>query len=425
VGHLLQKAAAVAAAVNSGFPEWIESTMAPLPTTESADGDPRQRLSEKNASEKNDEHFMREAIELAKLGIGAVEPNPMVGCVLVRDGRVLGKGYHQKFGGLHAEVEALRSLDSPEQAHGATAYVSLEPCCHHGKTPPCSQALIDAGLARVVVAMADPFPKVDGGGLRLLNSAGIETTVGVLGDAAEDLNAPYLKQIRTGRPWVIAKWAMTIDGRIATTVGQSQWITGMQARDEVHKLRSRVDGVAVGMGTVLADDPMLTARLHDPDLLHQRVAERIVFCQHRLPSLNSKLMQTANQTPLTLVVGPEVPSSQAAALKAAGANLVPVGSRDSTAMVSEALQIFGQQQMTNLMLEGGAGLLASFFSADQIDECHVYLGAKLFGGQAAKGPVGGVGIEQVTEALSFRLASIEPLGNDLRAVYRRDICESE
>ena len=399
--------------------------MTPLPTTGSAGGDPRQPLSEQNASEKNDERFMREAIQLASLGIGVVEPNPMVGCVLVRDGRVLGKGHHQKFGGPHAEVEALRSLIAPEQARGATAYVSLEPCCHHGKTPPCSQALIDAGVARVVVAMADPFPKVDGGGLRLLQAAGIETRLGVLGGVAEELNAPYLKRLRTGRPWVIAKWAMTMDGKIATSGGQSQWITGHQARNEVHKLRSRVDGVAVGMGTVLADDPMLTARVQGPDRLHQRVAARIVFCQHRLPALHSKLMRSVGEIPLTLVIGPEVPSAQVAALKAAGASLVSVSSCDSTEMVREALSLLGQQSMTNLMLEGGSELLASFLSADQIDECHVYLGAKLFGGQTAKGPIGGVGIDQITEALSFHLASIEPFGDDIRVVYRRDITKSE
>ena len=171
---------------------------------------------------------------------------------MVRDGQVVGQGYHQKFGGPHAEVQALRSLDSLQQAKGVTAYVSLEPCCHHGKTPPCAQALVDAGVARVVVAMTDPFPKVAGGGLSFLQSAGVNTTVGLMQTEAEELNAPYLKLVRDGRPWVIAKWAMTMDGRIATVSGQSQWITGQQARNEVHRLRSRVDGIAVGMGTVVA-----------------------------------------------------------------------------------------------------------------------------------------------------------------------------
>ncbi len=205
----------------------------------------------------------------------------MVGCVIVRDGTVVGQGYHRQFGGPHAEIEALNSLAAASDAKGATAYVTLEPCCHHGKTPPCSEALISAGLTHVVVAMADPFAKVDGGGLRQLRDAGIETTVGVLSEKAEFLNAPYLKKVLTGKPWVIAKWAMTMDGRIATVSGQSQWITGQASRAEVHRLRGRTDAIAVGMGTVEADDPMLTARPPGP-----RIATRIVFCRHRLPSID-------------------------------------------------------------------------------------------------------------------------------------------
>ena len=271
--------------------------------------------------------------------------------------------------------------------------------------------------------MLDPFPKVQGGGMRSLQSAGIKTSIGVLRGEAEELNAPYLKRVRTGRPWVIAKWAMTLDGRIATSTGQSQWITGPQSRQEVHKLRARVDGVAVGMGTVLADDPMLTARLKNPECL-QRVAKRIVFCQHRLPSQDSKLVQSAGDIPLTLVAGPEVSSTHLKALKAAGADWVSVASRDATEMIGQALDALGQQSMTNLMLEGGAELLASFLAADQIDECHLYLGGKLFGGRTAQGPIGGLGIDQISDALLFRLASVDSFGDDIRAVYRRELAQS-
>jgi len=398
--------------------------MPDLPTPEPTDGDPGRLLKNENAVDDKDQHFMGMAIQMAKLGAGAVEPNPMVGCVLVRDGLVVGKGYHRKFGGPHAEVEALRSLESPEQASGVTAYVSLEPCCHYGKTPPCAQVLVDAGVSRVVVAMADPFPKVAGGGLSLLQSAGVETTVGVMQAEAEELNAPYLKLVRDGRPWVIAKWAMTMDGRIATASGQSQWITGPRARDQVHRLRARVDGIAVGMGTVLADDPMLTARVKNDHFdASLPVTGRFVFCQHRLPSVESKLVRSARDVPVTLVVGPEVESEHLAELEAAGVESIFLASTESTEMVIEALQLLGQQRMTNLMLEGGAELLASFFAADRIDECHVYLGPKLFGGQAAKGPIAGVGIDRIGDALQFRLVSSEPFGNDLRAVYRRVICE--
>ena len=413
--------AAVQAVASFGFQEWIELSMPDLPKPESTDGDPSRLLKNGHAVNEKDHHFMGMAIQLAKHGLGAVEPNPMVGCVLVRDGLVIGKGYHQKFGGPHAEVEALRSLESPKQASGVTAYVSLEPCCHHGKTPPCAQALIDAGVSRVVVAMADPFPKVSGGGLSLLRSEGVEITVGVMQEEAEELNAPYLKRVRDGRPWVIAKWAMTMDGRIATASGQSQWITGEQARAEVHRLRARVDGIAVGMGTVVADDPMLTARIpHDPPSSSlSQPAGRFVFCRHRLPSVEAKLVRSARDVPVTLCVGPEIDSADLSQFEQLGVQVVSLQSQESSGMVSEMLQHLGQMQMTNLMLEGGAELLASFFAADQIDECHVYLGPKLFGGEAAKGPIGGVGIEKMADALQFRLTSLDPFGSDFRAIYRR------
>ncbi len=363
-----------------------------------------------------DEHFMRLALELAERGRGSVEPNPMVGCVIVRDGTVIGQGYHHQFGGPHAEVDALNSLTDASDAKGATAYVTLEPCCHHGKTPPCSDALISAGLARVVAAMADPFAKVDGGGLRQLSDAGIETTVGVLGEDAEFLNAPYLKKIRSGKPWVIAKWAMTMDGRIATVNGQSKWITGQASRAEVHRLRGRVDAIAVGMGTVEADDPMLTARPPGP-----RVAIRIVFCRHRLPAIDSKLIQTANEFPLMLIVGQQINAANLRSLKSLesqGAVIVDAKTDDPTNMIETALDTLGGQGITNLMLEGGGELLASFFAANQIDECHVYIGAKAFGGIRAPGPIGGPGLENINDAWSFRLVSVNQFDDDLRVVYR-------
>ncbi|MGI9472573.1 MAG: bifunctional diaminohydroxyphosphoribosylaminopyrimidine deaminase/5-amino-6-(5-phosphoribosylamino)uracil reductase RibD [Rubripirellula sp.] len=371
-----------------------------------------------NVSEETDQGFMREALDLAALGEGFVEPNPMVGCVLVRDGLLIGRGYHRSFGGPHAEVEALRSLADGDTARGATAYVTLEPCCHYGKTPPCSRALIDAGVRRVVVAMRDPFPSVDGGGLRELQEAGIETTVGVLCHEAESLNAPYRKRLDSGRPWVIAKWAMTLDGRIATAGGQSQWITGADSRAEVHRLRGRVDAVAVGMGTVDGDDPSLTARSEEPGFRPPRVATRAVFCRHRVPEANSKLVQSAGETPLTLVVGPEVTSKQRAAMRLAGASLIETETADPKQMVADALEVWGQDGMTNLMVEGGAELLASFFAAGEVDECHVYIGAKVFGGQSAMGPIGGSGVRNMADAWAFELTSLQQFGVDIRAVYR-------
>src|SRR5262249_11759950 len=208
-----------------------------------------------------DHDYMTRALELAARGRGAVEPNPLVGAVVVRDGTIVGEGWHEKFGQAHAEVNALNRAG--EKARGATLYVTLEPCCHFGKTPPCTEAVIRSGVRRVVVAMLDPFPQVAGQGASRLREAGIAVEVGVgeAGDfAARRLNAPYLKRLRTGRPWVHAKWAMTLDGKIATRTGQSKWITGEAARARVHELRGRMDAIIVGRGTLVADDPLLTAR---------------------------------------------------------------------------------------------------------------------------------------------------------------------
>ncbi len=355
---------------------------------------------------------MQSALDLARRGRGRVEPNPMVGCVIVRDGGIIGRGHHNQFGGPHAEVTSLESLESHADAKGATAYVTLEPCCHFGKTPPCSDALIGSGIARVVVAMEDPFEQVSGGGIAKLREAGIEVVVGVLGEAARRLNAPFLKRVRTGRPWVIAKWAMTMDGRIATVSGESQWITGETSRTAVHRLRGRVDAIGVGMGTVIADDPMLNARPAGP-----RVATRIVFCRHRLPSLQSKLVRSAGEYPLTLFVGPETASEQLAALETAGVEVIRTDADSSTA-IDETLEHLAKNGATNLLLEGGAEIFGSFFSARQIDECHVFVGAKVFGSSAAPGPIGGAGVGQISQAWSFELQKVDRFDDDIRLIYR-------
>jgi len=365
----------------------------------------------------SDDSYMRIALDLARGGEGYVEPNPMVGCVIVRDGTIVGEGFHRRFGGPHAEIEALRSLSSIDQANGATVYITLEPCCHHGKTPPCAGALIDAGVERVVVAMKDPSAKVDGGGLQQVADAGIDVTVGVLQPEARQLCAPYLKRTQTGLPWVIAKWAMTIDGKVATSTGQSQWITSPIARRQVHQLRSRVDAIVTGMGTVVADNPTLNARLGSEQ--PRRVAVRVVFCRHRLPALESRLIQTAESVPVFLIAGSSLDDQQLATHRRAGVDAVIVDTDDPVQLVNEGLEILGQRGMTNVMLEAGPQLLASFFSADQIDECHVYIGGKLFGGDAAPGPIGGRGIDQIANAINMQVRSFAQHGSDLLAVYRR------
>ncbi|QEG00905.1 Riboflavin biosynthesis protein RibD [Stieleria maiorica] len=369
---------------------------------------------------------MRLALELAIGGQGHVEPNPMVGCVLVKDGSCIGRGYHQSFGGPHAEVNALRSLGTPSEAAGATAYVTLEPCCHHGKTPPCSAALIQAGVARVVVAMRDPFPKVDGGGIRQLRDAGIDVTSDVLKDDAKTLLAPYLKRVQTGVPWVIAKWAMTADGRIATVARQSQWISGPESRRHVHRLRGRVDAIVAGMGTVLADDPMLNARATAADgaeSLAPRVAKRVVICRRRLPSRRSKLIRTANEIPTWLFASPRVDPVELASLQQCGAVVFPLDGDDSQAMVRQMLALLGDQDMTNVMIEGGAELLGGFWDPRTgeclVDEFHVYIGAKLFGGVSAPGPIAGEGLGPIELATKLTLHGVDRFADDVRLIYRR------
>lgn len=381
-----------------------------------------------------DEHCMDRALTLAKKGEGLVEPNPMVGCVLAKAGEIIGEGFHEQFGGPHAEVNALSSVSSTQSASQSTAYVTLEPCCHHGKTPPCTEALIQAGVQRVVIATEDPFPKVSGGGIQQLRDQGVDVQVGVCQDRAIELLAPYLKRIRTGAPWTIAKWAMTIDGRIATNTGESQWITGEDSRASVHQLRSRVDAILTGMGTVQSDDPLLTARLSDREgnpLEPKRIATRVVLCRSRVPSTESRLVRSAREIPLLLAIGESILDPQVQPLVDAGAEVFRCGGDDSTFMVTSLLNHLGKRQTTNVMIEGGSQILGSFFpgaSHDStsalpgnclIDEVHIYIGPKLFGGTNAPGPLGGPGIERILDSPEFLLKHHETFGNDLHAVYRK------
>jgi len=359
--------------------------------------------------------WMNRALELAALGRGRVEPNPMVGCVIVRDGERIGEGYHHRLGGPHAEIDALNQIGDPDRVRGATAYVTLEPCCHTGKTPPCTRALIGAGIARVVVAIRDPFPLVDGGGVAELRAAGIHVDVGVCEAAATDLLAAYLKRVCYGRPWVIAKWAMTLDGRIATATGDSQWISGPLSRGEVHRLRGLVDGIAVGGGTAAADDPTLTARPPGP-----RTATRIVLADRRLPSVDSRLVRTIDQARLLIAVPEHVPRELTEPLLKAGAEIFVGRGSDRVELADELLRELGtNRQMTQLLVEGGAGVLGSFFAAGQIDEIHTYIGPKVIGGQAAPGPVGDPGWGRLAESPDWEVTDFRRLDDDIRIVARR------
>jgi len=357
----------------------------------------------------DDSNMMLRALGLARRGQGFVEPNPMVGCVIAAGEEVVGEGWHQQFGGPHAEVAALSAAG--ERAKGATMYVTLEPCCHQGKTPPCTDAIIAAGITRVVTAMRDPFPQVAGGGLKRLAAVGIDVELGLHEGEAQELNAPYSKLLSTGRPWIIAKWAMTLDGKIATRSGYSKWISGEAAQQISHQLRSRVDAIMIGRKTAQLDDPLLTARPEGDS--PARVATRVILdSMAGLPSF-SQLVRTAGKNPTLVVAGPEAPDKELRRLTAAGCEVLPFAATSRYERLIELLDELGRRRMTNVLVEGGSNLLGSLFDARQIDEAHVFIAPKLFGGVRARSPIRGAGVEQVAEALALDHPRIQSVGDDL------------
>lgn len=356
----------------------------------------------------SEEAAMRRALDLAARGLGKVEPNPMVGAVIVDpSGKVLGEGWHREYGGPHAEVHALAAAG--EAARGAVLYVTLEPCCHFGKTPPCSRAVIAAGIRKVVIAATDPAPHVNGGGIRELRAAGIEVEIGLLGNEGRQLIAPFVHLTTLGRPWFVAKWAMTLDGKIATHTGHSQWITNESSRSVVHQLRGRMDGVLVGIGTALADDPQLTARPAGP-----RVATRIVVDSRATLPVNSKLVQTARELPVLVFVSSRAPVERCDALREAAVDVVVINeTSDGVLNLVEISAELGRRRMTNVLIEGGGKLLGSFFDQNLIDEVHAFVAPKLVGGERAASPVEGIGLKVVPENASLIETNVELLNGDI------------
>ena len=369
--------------------------------------------------------FMRQALDLAALGEGCVEPNPMVGCVIVADGEVLGFGYHRRFGGPHAEREALADVERHGHIHRlptATAYVTLEPCCHHGKTPPCTDALLQARLSRVVVAMLDPFEQVAGQGVAQLSAAGIRVDVGALQAEAMALNAPYLKRLRYQRPWIIGKWAMSLDGKTATRTGHSQWISGEASRELVHEVRGRVDAILVGSGTALTDDPNLTARAKQPPA---RTAWRVVIDSKLQLSQNSQLVSTADRYPTLLWCGPNASPQKMQELRQMGCLVEQSTAPDSNQRFEHLLEyLTAQHRATNVLVEGGGRLLGSLLDIGQLDETLAFVAPQLIGGTDAYPAMAGMGLKQVGDGP--RLASLEHriLGNDVLIRCRWDWSKS-
>lgn len=352
---------------------------------------------------------MLRALELAERGRGFVEPNPMVGCVIVKNGEGVGEGFHARFGGPHAEVVALEAAGV--NAKGSTLYVTLEPCCHQGKTPPCTKAVIAAGIRRVVAAMQDPFAEVSGQGLTELREGGIEVDVGLHEDKARQLNAPYLKLLSTGKPWVIAKWAMTLDGKIATRSGYSKWISGSAAREVVQSLRARVDAIVVGRRSAEMDDPLLTARPESGT--PARIATRVVVSSQARLSPGCRLIKTAKEAPVLLACGPDAQKRDIRRLTARGVEVHRFSATTRFERTLDLLERLGTRRMTNILVEGGSQLFGSLLDARQIDEIHVFIAPKLFGGEKAPSPIGGAGISAVSSALHLERVQIQTLGDDV------------
>jgi diaminohydroxyphosphoribosylaminopyrimidine deaminase / 5-amino-6-(5-phosphoribosylamino)uracil reductase len=353
-----------------------------------------------------DRMWMARALAEAGRGRGSVEPNPMVGAVVVRDGKAVGVGHHGHFGGPHAEVVALARAG--ELARGATLYVTLEPCCHHGKTPPCTEAVLAAGVARVVAAMRDPFPKVNGGGAAWLRSNGVEVAMGPMADEARRLNGPYLKRLATGLPYVTGKWAMTLDGKTAAGSGDGRWISGPRSRALVHEVRGRMDAILAGIGTALADDPMLTARPPGP-----RTPARVILDgAARLP-LGGHLASTAREVPVWVAVTDRGPSDRRRALEAVGCEILAFPGEGAVPVVP-LLEELGRRGVTNLLVEGGGTVVGAFLDAGAVDEVDVFLAPLIEGGSHGFTPARGRGFATMAEALRLDRHEISVVDGDVR-----------
>ena len=369
---------------------------------------------------KNEEAYMRRAIELAKRGVGAVNPNPLVGAVIVKDGRVIGEGYHTRYGELHAEREALKSLASVEDARGADMYVTLEPCCHTGKQPPCTEAVVEAGIKRVFVGSSDPNPLVAGKGIEYLRAHGVEVETGVLKDECDAINRVFFHFITKGRPYVVFKYAMSMDGKIATASGESQWISCEESRARVQEMRRELTGIMVGSGTVLADDPMLNCRL-DESYANVRHPVRIV-CDSRLriPE-ESKLVRTAGDYRTVVAYSSEICDDvqKVKRLTDAGVELIDIALDPATGKIdlTKLLDSLGSMKIDGILLEGGGGLADSFVRAGLMNEVRAFIAPKLIGGEKAKTPVEGEGVAKLADALEMRLDKAEQIGEDIMLTY--------
>jgi diaminohydroxyphosphoribosylaminopyrimidine deaminase/5-amino-6-(5-phosphoribosylamino)uracil reductase len=366
------------------------------------------------AATDRDTHHLLRAIELAGRARGQTSPNPIVGAVIVKDGRVIGEGITQAPGEGHAEVMAIE--EAAGNTAGATMYVSLEPCCHHGRTPPCTDAIVAAGIARVVIASDDPTPKASGRGPGILRDEGVRVDIvdGHVAEAARMLNQPFRKHARTGRPLVVFKSAMTLDGKVATHTGDSQWISGEASRARAHRWRAESDAVAVGIGTALVDDPRLTARVEGV----ARQPRHVVFdSEARLP-LDSQLVQGVGEVPLIVVCSRAAARTSVEGLQSAGVDVIVATGENEAARVAHALDELGSREIQSLLLEGGPHLAGAFLEAGEIDEARMFVAPLLIGGAKARTAVEGIGVGDIASGSRALAIETERIEDDVLIIAR-------
>lgn len=354
--------------------------------------------------------FLEQAIELAERGRGSVSPNPVVGAVIVQDGRKIGSGWHARYGDPHAEIEALSSCEG--SPIGATMYVSLEPCCHQGKTPACTDAIVEAQIARVVIASDDPTDKASGRGPGILRDEGIEVdwAEGDLATRARLVNQPFRKHSRCGRPYVRFKSAVTLDGKVATRAGESHWISGESSRALVHQWRAEADAICIGVGTAIADDPMLTARVDDADI---RQPVRVIFDSEASLPLESKLVKTATEVPVTVVVSRAASRASLERLESAGVRIVVASGQNEAARVRSAMQELGAEGIQSVLLEGGPHLAGAFIDSQEVDELCMFIAPLILGGRQARVMVEGEGSERLADGIRALSMEAEQVGEDV------------
>ena len=371
-----------------------------------------------------EEKYMRRAIELAKKGSGHVNPNPLVGAVIVRDGEIIGEGYHECYGQLHAERNAIANAKKRGNSlEGSTIYVTLEPCCHYGKTPPCTEAIIEEKIARVVVGSDDPNPLVSGKGFQMLREKGIEVIPHFLKEECDAMNHVFFHYIRTGTPYVAMKYAMTMDGKIACYTGDSKWVTGEESRAHVQTLRNHYKGIMAGIGTVLADDPMLNCRIEGG-----RDPIRIIADSHLRIPMDSQLVRTAGQQPLIVACLPDADEEKAAQLQEKGVEVLRIPGVTTADITEEQKEVIslpvlmkelGARKIDGILLEGGGQLNESALQAGIVDRIYCYIAPKIFGGAQAKTPVEGQGLTRAADAWQFDRIGMQEFGQDILLEYEK------